>query len=267
MMVKQTLRYLLPPIVVDAARWLRTSVRPRRQTAGGISIAYESAPKWITGRLGTVSFDFDVVKRSPDSELQVPIVRDNLEALAQTAPPGAKLDVLDFGSGNGHYKVILSANPHTRHWRYVGVDTMPEAIEFCRRAFPATRFELVEQGSPLPFDDGEFDVVLASSVVQYIRDPALAFAELHRVSREYVLVSRLPNWKYDAPQIVKQTIRGPRGEIQVSLHVFNRERVEEMFVKAGFSVTYRDTGSEFFWLAGRGEPVTHSLYLLRKTGV
>ena len=103
MLIKRIAKYLLPPIAVDAARWLRIG-RHRMQATSGISIRYEVAPEWITPRTGTVTLDFDVVNRPPEYELQVPIVRDNLETLAHTATSAVKLDLLDFGSGNGHYK-------------------------------------------------------------------------------------------------------------------------------------------------------------------
>jgi len=264
MTFKGTAEYLLPPIVVDAARWLLTGQHTMHET-NNISIHYEMAHGWTTPQLGTVDFDFDVMKRPASSELDLPIVRDNLEALARIRPPGAKLKLLDFGSGNGHYKLILSANSHTSEWQYVGVDTMPEAIEFCHHNYPGTLFKLVEDARPLPFDDDEFDVVLASGVIQYIQDPATVLVELQRVTREYVLVSRLPSWKYRESAVVVQSIRGAEGEILTPLHVFNRKLLEDIFQTVGFVVAFRDFGSEYFSIAGVPESVTHSLYLLKKT--
>jgi putative methyltransferase (TIGR04325 family) len=137
-------------------------------------------------------------------------------------------------------------------------------VQWCRQTYPGVQFETVEEGLHLPFADNEFDVVLASSVLQYIETPGLTLAELRRVTQKYVLVSRLPTWKYQDSQIVVQHLHSAWGEEQYPLHVFNRHRLEDLFGQAGFTVLRRDYGSECFTLPGDREPVAHILYLLRK---
>jgi hypothetical protein len=80
------------------------------------------SPWWTTPTAGTSTFDFDVVNRSVDWELRIPIVRDNLEALARITSPQGSLRIMDFGCSNGHYKLILAANHHMSKWQYVGMD-------------------------------------------------------------------------------------------------------------------------------------------------
>jgi putative methyltransferase (TIGR04325 family) len=262
MKLTQIAKYVLPPIVVDVARWLLAGRRLMIPEARHVSTHYELVPEWTTAKEGTGTFDFDVAKRPMDSELDVPVVRDNLGALTLINLPEAKL--LDFGCGNGHYQLILSACSHTAKWDYVGVDIRPDFVQFCRQTYPKICFETVEEGSPLPFADNEFDIVLASGVMQYIQNEVVTLAELRRVTQEYVLVSRLPTWKYHDSQIVAQRLHGAWGEEQYPLHVFNRHMVEGIFAQVGFSVIFRDYGSEFFSLPGEREPVAHTLYLLRK---
>jgi putative methyltransferase (TIGR04325 family) len=262
MKLTQIAKCVLPPIVVDAARWLLGGRRPTIPDAGQVSTHYEPVSEWATAKEGTGTFDFDVAKRSVDSELEVPVVHDNLEALTLINLPEAKL--LDFGCGNGQYRLILSACSHTVKWDYVGVDIRPDFIQFCRKIYPKTCFETVEEGSPLPFSDNEFDIVLASGVIQYVQNEVATLAELRRVTQEYVLVSRLPTWKYRCSQIVLQRLQGAWGEEQYPLHVFNRHMIEGIFAQVGFSVIFRDWGSEFFYLPDEREPVAHSLYLLGK---
>jgi putative methyltransferase (TIGR04325 family) len=262
MKLTQIAKYVLPPIGVDAARWLLTGRRPTMPEAGHVGTHYELVSEWTTAKEGTGTFDFDVAKRSAESELDVPVVRDNLGALTLIDLPEAKL--LDFGCGNGHYRLILSADSHTATWDYVGVDIRPDFVQFCRQTYPKTCFETVEEGSPLPFADNAFDIVLASGVIQYIQNPVVTLVELCRVTQDYVLLSRLPTWKYHDSQIVVQRLHGAWGEEQYPLHVFNRYMAEGIFAQVGFSVVFRDYGSEFFSVPGEREPVAHILYLLRK---
>jgi putative methyltransferase (TIGR04325 family) len=262
MQLTQIAKYVLPPIVVDPARWLLARWPLRAPETGHVSIHYKLVSEWTTAKEGTGTFDFEVAKRSVDWELGVPVVRDNLEALGLINVPEAKL--LDFGCGNGHYQSLLSACSYTAKWDYIGVDTRLDFVQFCRQTYHKIYIETVEEGSPLPFADNEFDIVLASGVIQYIQNVVETLAELCRVTREYVLVSRLPTWKYHDSQIVVQCLRGTFGEEQYPLHVFNRRMVEDIFAQVGFSVIVRDYGSEFFFLPGEREPVAHILYLLRK---
>ena len=257
----QMAHYVLPPLAVDAARWLLARRRPRSE-AGRVRMHYEVVSEWQPPKEGTGTFDFAVAQRSVDWELGVPVVRDNLEALRLLNLPDAT--VLDFGCGNGHYQAILAAYSHTAKWTYVGVDSKAEFVQFCRQTYPTSCFETVEAGQPLPFADNTFDIVLASGVMQYIQHAGLTLAELRRVTRGYVLVSRLPTWKYQDSHIVVQYLRGGFGEEHYPLHVFNRCLVEDLFAQLGLAVLWRDYSSEFFTLAGEREPVTHLVYLLGK---
>jgi len=259
----QRAKYLLPPIVVDVARWLLAGRRLTGLEAGHVRTHYVVVPERRPPTEGTATFDCDVARRPADAELAVPIVRDNLEALTLINAPEVKL--LDFGCGNGRYQYILSACARTAKWHYTGVDLRPAFVQWCRQTYPGVQFETVEEGCPLPFADNEFDIVLASSVLQYTQNPELTLAELHRVTQKYVIMSRLPTRKYQDSQIMVQHLHSAWGEEQYPLHVFNRHKLEDLFGQAGFTVLWRDYGSECFILPWDREPVAHILYLLRKS--
>jgi putative methyltransferase (TIGR04325 family) len=228
-----------------------------------MSIHYTRASEWTPAKEGSGTFNFNVAQQSVEWELAVPVVRENLEALRLINVPHARL--LDFGCGNGHYQLILSACSYTATWDYVGVDARPDFVQFCRQTYPTTSFETVTEDSVFPFTDSAFDIVLASGVMQYIEHTEGTLAELCRISREYVLISRLPTWKYHAPQMAVQRLRGAFGEEHYPIHVFNRAMMEDRFAQVGLSVIRRDYGSEVWFLPGVREPVVHVLYLLRKT--
>jgi 2-polyprenyl-3-methyl-5-hydroxy-6-metoxy-1,4-benzoquinol methylase len=112
-----------------------------------------------------------------------------LDALTAMARPDSLLDV---GCGEG----VL-----TERWartltpaRVVGVDVADLRGEWARR--PAASFAVAD-AEALPFADGEFDVVAAIELLEHVRDPGRALAELARVARSHLLVSapREPLWR------------------------------------------------------------------------
>jgi SAM-dependent methyltransferase len=83
--------------------------------------------------------------------------------------------MLDAGCGTG--RNLLE---YGRLGTAEGVDFSPEAIEFChRRGLLAVRQAEIEQ---LPFQDGSFDLILATDVLEHLRDDRTAIAELRRVT-------------------------------------------------------------------------------------
>lgn len=117
------------------------------------------------------------------------------EARAFASDNGVSLDgerALDFGSGLGRMTAAIA-----RHCaRAEGADISPEMIAQARNYLGALphppTFHLVA-GYPLPFADGDFDLVFSTIVVQHISPPHnLAFvAEFFRIARRIVL--------FDAP--------------------------------------------------------------------
>ena len=83
--------------------------------------------------------------------------------------------VLDAGCGTGRNLAEFGALG-TAH----GVDPSPQAIDFCRRRGLT---EVTAAGiEALPFDDGAFDLILATDVLEHIERDDLAAAELRRVA-------------------------------------------------------------------------------------
>ena len=90
--------------------------------------------------------------------------------------------VLDVGSGGGSelawFHELGALESHL-----VGIDLLPERVEFARRSFPQIEFR-AGNAEHLPFPDGSFDLVLASTIFSSILDPGMAAnvaAEIRRV--------------------------------------------------------------------------------------
>ena len=76
--------------------------------------------------------------------------------------------VLDIGCGGKPYLPIFA--PFAA--RYVGVD-----------AAPGPMVDHVISAESLPFEDGSFDLVLCTQVLEHVQDPAAVLAEIHRLLR------------------------------------------------------------------------------------
>lgn len=102
--------------------------------------------------------------------------------LCSTEGEGKRL--LDFGPGDGWPSLIVA--PFVAE--VVGVEGSRKRVEVCtanaeRLGIADARFVYVEPGSPLPFEDGTFEGVMAASSVEQVPDPKATLRELCRVLR------------------------------------------------------------------------------------
>jgi ubiquinone/menaquinone biosynthesis C-methylase UbiE len=90
--------------------------------------------------------------------------------------------VLDFGPGDGWPSLIIA--PYIDE--VIGVDASLKRVQVCtenakRLGIANASFIRVPAGQTLPFAEGEFDGVMASSSIEQTPDPAATLAELWRV--------------------------------------------------------------------------------------
>src|SRR5688500_3033142 len=101
--------------------------------------------------------------------------------------------ILDLGCGPASLWSYWQQLPATE--RLVGVDISERMIAEARRRHPTGEFEVAPLHA-LPFKDGSFDLVIASSVLHHVPDASLgeAFQEIARVLDEHGrLVGREPS--------------------------------------------------------------------------
>ena len=110
------------------------------------------------------------------------LVERFLRRVAEVAAAQRPESVLDVGCGEGHVTARLPGA------RIVGVDPDPRALEAAARRVPAGEFRRAAV-TALPFDDGAFDLVVCTQVLEHLEDPAAALDELRRVARRAVLVT------------------------------------------------------------------------------
>jgi SAM-dependent methyltransferase len=98
--------------------------------------------------------------------------------------------VLDAGCGTGRNLAEFGALGSAH-----GVDPSPEAIEFCRRRGLGSVREAGLEA--LPFEDGAFDLILATDVLEHVERDDVAAAELRRVAaRDALLLVTVPAYRW-----------------------------------------------------------------------
>lgn len=260
-MAKRLIRMVLPDKVYRKLYYLLVSRRTH------FDISFELISEWPNHEEGLSWVASSVTKRYKDelksfkleNAIQSSITQDNLEVLSKIDLE--KPALLDFGCGNGIYRTILANYPHTKDWLYVGAEANPALVNICRDRYPDTRFEVINNPK-LPFQDKEFDVILASGVVQYVEDYGNLLEEFRHITKEYVAITRLPVWECHQSSIVLQKVQHKWGKECYPLHVFNRSELEAEFMRLGFTLMLRDQGSEIFHVSGVSEPLVHNTYLL-----
>lgn len=85
--------------------------------------------------------------------------------------------VLDLGCGEGVFTAAIAQAGGAA----VGVEVAEAAINRARTQHPELDFRLVSVDGPLPFEEGCFDLVWASEVIEHVADTARWLSEVRRV--------------------------------------------------------------------------------------
>jgi len=116
-----------------------------------------------------------------------------VKAVTELRPPPA--DLLDYGCGSGSIARALAEVGYS----VSGCDISPGMIRNARNmgVESAVRIRWIELNATearLPFEDRSFDVIIASSVFEYLSDPLASLRELRRVIRDDgLLLCTVPN--------------------------------------------------------------------------
>jgi len=145
------------------------------------------------------------------------------QTLESELPDWRDKEILDAGCGTGSILKQLG-NPA----KNVGVDLAPEAVSFCRQRGLTN----VQQADicALPFVSASFDVVVCSSVLyhQWVKDPAVAVRELHRVLRPGgLLLLNVPAIRF---------LHSAHDEAVMTAHRFKKSEIRQLLCDNGFAI-------------------------------
>ncbi|KKM13020.1 hypothetical protein SY88_00140 [Clostridiales bacterium PH28_bin88] len=151
--------------------------------------------------------------------------------------PSGYRTVLDVGCGEGNNTPYLRQKGAT----YVaGIEITPENAAIARTQMDEVWCGSVE--AELPFQVGQFDLIICADVLEHLVDPWAALRKLRRLlsSSGYVLAS-IPNIRY-LPVLFELLVKGrfryvPAGVLdRTHLRFFTRLEILNLFEVAGFEI-------------------------------
>lgn len=209
--LKHIVKRLLPPVAYDLLRRLRRSPavgpagKPEWEYTERGEANWDELPGWNAPSIGDTqrakwrdfvstvqgSGPLGVSHESPEISGAHYSSHNTMMSfayvLARAARNKAKLSMLDWGGGAGHYAVIARALLPDVEIRYTCKD-LPILCALGREFLPGDEF-LDDEDAAL---GKRYDLVLSSSSLQYSRNPYATAARLCHAAAEWLMITRLP---------------------------------------------------------------------------
>ena len=169
----------------------------------------------------------------PDLELRLAHLRAGVRA-------GDR--VLDLGCGDGRFTAELARMGAAS----TGVDIAEAALNRARGAHPDLDFRLAPIDGPLPFDDGSFDVVWTTEVIEHVADTARWLSEVRRVlvPRGRLLLTTPSHGRVRVAIGGIEAFSDPLGD---HLHLYTRKSLTALLAEFGFDeISVRTAGGPPF---------------------
>jgi SAM-dependent methyltransferase len=169
----------------------------------------------------------DLWERLPD-ELEPPSLERRLAFLRGSVRAGDR--ALDVGCGTGEFTAAMIEAGASA----VGVEVAEAAIERARSRHPGLDFRLVPIDGPLPFEDGSFELVWASEVIEHVTDTARWLSEVRRVlvPRGRLLVTTPSHGRLRVALSGVERFSEPLGD---HLHLYTKRSLRTLLEEFGFA--------------------------------
>ena len=168
----------------------------------------------------------DLWERLP-AELDPPSFERRLRFLLSKVRAGDR--ALDVGCGVGEFTAAMAtAGAHA-----IGVDVAEAALRRARARHPGVEFRLVPFDGPLPFEDGSFELVWASEVIEHVADTARWLSEIRRVlvPRGRLLVTTPSHGRLRMALGGVERFSEPLGD---HLHLYTKRSLGSLLEEFGF---------------------------------
>ena len=129
---------------------------------------------------------------------------------------------LDLGCGDGRLTAELDAVELT------AADVSRVALERARGRLPGARLVELDPDAPLPFGDGEFELVLCAETLEHVRDVQLLLSEARRVLR--------PGGTLATTTPAGRALMRPPDPLSPHLRFFTRRSLARVLGELGFDV-------------------------------
>ena len=139
---------------------------------------------------------------------------------------------LDLGCGDGRLTASLRAQAVT------AADVSAVALRRAARRLAGAELASVEPDAPLPFVDGEFELVLCAETIEHVRDVQLFLSEVRRVLRPgggLALTTPAHN-RLTALRLVVAGFESSFDPLSPHLRFFTRRSLARLLDAMGFTV-------------------------------
>ena len=138
--------------------------------------------------------------------------------------------VLDLGCGDGAF----TAEAARAGAQVVGADVAEAALRRARERHTGLDFRQISFDDPLTFQDGRFDVVWSSEVIEHVADTARWLSEIRRVlvPRGRLLLTTPSHGRLRVALGGIERFSEPLGD---HLHLYTRRSLRSLLIDFGFS--------------------------------
>jgi ubiquinone/menaquinone biosynthesis C-methylase UbiE len=154
-------------------------------------------------------------------------------------PHGAPKRALEVGCGEG----VIADKLDSRFDEVVALDLPDAGLRREWKAFPGPRF-LHADAHALPFEDGQFDLVVAVEVLEHLTDPLKGLHEMVRVGRRHLVVSVPQEPIFRACNLVAGRYVKDLGNTPGHLNHWSKRSFTRLLASVG---TIREVTTPFPW--------------------
>ncbi len=189
------------------------------------------------------------LKHTSQNPIQRALIGNFNKTLVNLIKPLKPLKILDVGCGEGFILVNFARNKVGKI--YEGVDNSKTAIKLGKKMYPNLDIKVGDIYN-LPYKDNSFDLLICTEVLEHLKDPDKALAELRRVTKKYIAIS-VPNEPFF---ILANLFRG-----KYLTHLGNHPEHINHWTNPGFKRYLRKNGLK---ISGSRAPFAWTLVLARK---